>query len=363
MRKRIKDRIALLLAIKPTERITELDHIHAKVSRDAEGVSKAEIRDALRELREEHLVETAEGGWYITSQGRKSARPLTNDPNMNLSYRRVLTARRYYSQTAPCILPFLRGNILAVIKLFSNEGDPINKVKEIFSRFSKRKPPQPHTIEDKKTLIRYVHNHTVEFLLVVNEKDVKPHKLVFLISSQQLREPKEWEFLLNVVRATYEEMNTRGISPLITFSGESGFNIFCEFTEPLGNWKTYQHAVKTLKEKVERILNSRGELAFPLLFASSRKSENVEGVVFNAESMRPNGTVIAPFSLNLTTGLASIPVKPERIGHFKKEDAEPTTVIKKKKQYETFKMEKSSPTTFAKELSLGLFKFLTKGGT
>lgn len=362
MKKRIKDRISLLLAIKPEERVVEFDHIYEKVSRDTGGVAEAEVKDALKELRNGNVVETAEGGWYITSRGRKKARPLADDPNMNLSYRRVLTARRYYLQMAPCVLQFLKGNTLAVIKLFSNEGEPLNKVKEIFSRFSKRKPPQPHKIKDKKTLMRYVNNHTVEFLLVVNEKDVKPHKLVFSISSEQLRDPKEWKFLLKVVRATYEEMNTRDIFPLITFSGERGFNIFCEFTEPLGNWKTYQNAVKTLKEKVGKTLNSRRELAYPLLFASSGRPEKVEGVVFSAESMKPNGTVIAPFSLNVATGLASIPVKPEAIGDFKKEDAEPTTVIKKKRQYETFKMEKSLPTTFAKELSLGLFKFLTKGG-
>lgn len=357
-RKKIEERVHLLLSIKAKGQLIAFDHLFKKVSRNAGGVPEAEVRNALKQLEQKSYVKPVDERWHITEKGQENAVSLINDQELNLSYRRVLTARRYYLTMASTMIQYLRNHQLAVIKLFSNDNDPIHKVKKIFSRFSKRKPSKPHRIEDRETLINYVNMHTIDFLLIINEKDEKPESLAFSISSPSEQMPTS--FLKKVVKMTNKILQEHDLTPLIIFSGDNGFNIFCKFTKPLGNWRTYQKAVKTIKEKVRKRLQSQGKLEYPLSTSSETKKEPEKGVLFSSESMKPNGTIRAPFSLHWRTGLVAIPVQLEQIDDFEKQMADPETIIHNKRDYRVHELKPKPPTKFAKELGIGLYQFLSQ---
>lgn len=360
VKKRLKDRTHLMLSIKGKNQVIDFDHIYEKVSRDARGATEEEVENTLEELTKENYIRKTGEGWQITEHGRKKAAPLANDVDMNLSYRRVYVARWYYLEMEEYILPFLRDRNLAVIKLFSNEENPIKKVKKVFSRFSKRNPPKPHRIENKKMLMRYVNMHAVEFL-IVSEKEKKPDLLALTVKPRKETEKNEGgkKVLRNVTRTTYnvmvEEANLR---PFITFSGREGFNIFSKFTKPLGDHKAYQRAVRAIKRLVGERIKEKS-LDNPFETSQLLSLENGKGkIIFSTQGMKANGTIIAPYSLHWETGLASIPIRPSHLEKFQKEEAKAENVIENKEKLDGIIEEKAtSPTRLAKTLDLGLFSY------
>ncbi|MEN3017414.1 MAG: hypothetical protein ABC612_08435, partial [Candidatus Methanosuratincola petrocarbonis] len=176
----LRERILLLLAIKAPEAKIDVDHIHEKVCRDvacAGGeASKQDLERELRELEAEGLTENRGGLYYITENGRSALRsrlPAVAG-KMNLSYRMVLAAKEYYPRVADQILPFLRGRAVSVIKVFSDDSDPLNKVKPLFVRYAKYKPkPTFIEIESREGLMGYVDDHTVDFVPYVHRIGAK----------------------------------------------------------------------------------------------------------------------------------------------------------------------------------------------
>lgn len=360
MKKRLKDRAHLMLSIKDENRVIGFDHIYEKVSRDAGGATEEEVENALEELAKENYIKKTEEGWQITEYGRGKAEPLAKDLDMNLSYRQVYIARRYYSEMGKYILPFLRDRNIAVIKLFSNEEKPTDRVKKVFSRFSKRTPPKPHRIENKGELMRYVNMHTVEFL-IISEKGKNPDFLGLTVKpgKKAKKNEEERKLLRKITRITYNIMvEEANLNPFITFSGVEGFNIFSKFTKPLGDRKVYQRASRVIKKLVEkRIKDERTDT--PPAASQILSLENEKGMInFSPQGVRPNSTVIAPYSLHWKTGLASIPIRPSHLEEFQPEDAKPEMVIKQKEKLDGIIEEKAtSPMKLAKALDLGLFSY------
>ncbi|MHA1609891.1 MAG: DNA primase small subunit domain-containing protein, partial [Candidatus Njordarchaeales archaeon] len=165
--KRVTDRVLLLLAIKPPEKLVEFSHIYEKVSRDC-GASKKEVIDALEDLLTIGLAERVKGMYRVTEEGRKEAWRLAYDPEMNLSYRLVFLARFYYPKIADMILPFLRNRPITVVKVFSDDKDPIRNVKPIFSRYAKLKPKRYNFINSFDDLMRYVNAHAIDYIPYVH---------------------------------------------------------------------------------------------------------------------------------------------------------------------------------------------------
>lgn len=362
-RKRIKDRVLLLLSIKEEGRVVEFNHIFEKVSRNAGGALESEVENALAKLRGKGFVKKIDHSkWKITDRGRNNVNDLLHDPNMNLSYRRVLQARQYYSNMMDYVVDILQGKTLAVIKLFSHGEKPLDDVKKVFSRFSQRQPPVPHRVENKVDLKRYVNIHTVEFLYVVNNPHIDSKWFVLnLFSNTSGKKPIE-AFLKEVTKVTVKLLKERAdLAPLVTFSGNKGFNIFCKFKSPLGPWQTYKRAAKTIKKMVESYLESENNLKYPLLSLreSELTNENENYIVYSFESTKPNNPIITPLSLHWKTGLVAIPLSFEEIKNFRREKATPQHVINHKKEYKVEIVE-TSPKNFAKELKLGLYQFFNK---
>lgn len=372
MEKRIRDRVLLLLAIKPPGKTVSLNHIHEKVNRDC-NASREEIIQAINELIRENLVQRKEDNYAVTEEGRKAAWNLAFDPQMNRSYRQIYIARWYYEHVESLILPFLIKRPVSVVKIFSDESDPINKVKPIFSRYAKQKPKEYNYINSSADLWRYIDAHAVDFIPYVHSRIDQEYPDWFIVdidAGDAIKSSENgFELIKEITKETYltlyEEFD---IQAYIKFSGGRGFQIWATFDRPLGSFETYRDAVKLLQRFVEKRLENRYEelrrkyesiFDVPITTSDVAHTEKrARKILLDWSSLKPEGDIRAPWSMHWKTGLISVPVDYKRIQTFKVEDANPIKVVQNIKILERlFELKPSNSTTLRKVLrpSLDLF--------
>lgn len=372
MEKRVRDRVLLLLAIKAPGKVVDFEHIYEKVHRDC-GATRDEVRRALEELIKEGLARRVGANYAVTDEGRKEAwERLRYDPEMNLSYRLVLLARWYYPQVADAILPFLRGRPVSVVKVFSDEADPIHKVKPIFSRYAKRKPKVYNRIETKQDLMRYVDMHAVDYIPYVHRVGAKhPDWLVIdLDAGEDLkREPACFDLLKDVTKVVCEVLQEEyDVKPYVKFSGSRGFQVWATFEPPLGSFEDYRNAVRRIQQDVEKRLEGMYDelrekygkiFDIPLTTAQVHHADlRRRKILLDWSCLKPEGDVRAPFSMHYKTGLVSVPVDVRELPKFTPEQARVEEVVRNlPRLVELFRLEPSPPDKLAKVAKSGLLAF------
>ncbi len=339
--RRVRDRVLLLLAIKPPGKLVDFEHIFEKVHRDS-GASREEILSELNKLVAEGLVEREGGLYRITEDGRREAWPLAFDESMNRSYRYVLIARWYYKYVENHILPFLRQRPVSVVKVFSDEEDPIGKVKPIFARYAKQKPKRYNYINSVADLWRYIDMHAIDFVPYVHSRpDAQyPDWLVIDIDAGDVIKTAGslgFGLIKDITIETYLTLvEDFEIKACVKFSGSRGFQIWATFDTPLGDFAAYRDSIKTIQRAVEKRLSERyGELrekygnifdtpitTTEVAHAERRKKK----ILLDWSCLKPEGDVRAPWSLHWKTCLVSVPVDPKALSEFTPEDANPVKV-------------------------------------
>jgi len=376
----LAERILLLLAIKAPDAKIDLGHIYEKVSRDvacAGGeVSEGDLELELKRLEAEGLVEERGGQYYITEGGRSAlmSRLPSVSGKMNLSYRMVLAAKEYYPRVADQILPFLRGRPVSVVKVFSDEADPLNKVKPLFVRYARYKPkPKFIEIGDRRDLMEYVDDHAVDFVPYVHGFEAKePDWLIIdLDAGEGLKSSAEGFLAVKfVAEKVYRLLEGCGIRPAVKFSGSRGMQVWASLDNsgmPKGDlFAHYRRLVQLIQKKVEEDIaregvpeGLRGLFGKPdgsegLTTAKvAGKEERTKKVLLDWSSMKPMGDVRAPFSMHYKTGLVSCPVDPNRIMQFDPSGAAPDKVAEKAETLgRLFLLEKSSAAELLRQLGL-----------
>ncbi len=369
MRAALRDHILLLLAIKAPDARIDLDHIHEKVSRDlvsagGEAAPKGGLERELRRLEVDGLLERKEGLYYITEAGRSLLRSRLIDvaDHLNLSYRMVLNAKEYYPRVADQILPFLMGRPVSVIKVFSDESDPLNKVKPLFVRYARYKPkPAFIRIESKEDLMRYVDDHAVDFVPYVHGFDAKePDWLIIdLDAGEGLKSASEGFLAVKfVAEKVFRLLERSGIRPAVKFSGSRGMQVWASLDNtkmPGGDlFAHYRKLVQLIQTRMEEAIAQEGipetlrgiaEKEGGLTTAKvAGKEERVRKVLLDWSSMKPMGDVRAPFSIHYKTGLVSCPVDPSRILDFDPTEATPEKVSRDAERLSRFfALEEGSP--------------------
>jgi len=372
MRKRTRDRVLLLLAIKPPEKTVDFEHIYEKVKRDC-GASREEIKQALDELIAEGLAKRVENNFAITEEGRKAAWDLAFDPEMNRSYRLVYVARWYYRYVEDLILPFIVNRPVSLVKVFSDESDPIGKVKPIFSRYAKQKPKQYNYIYNKRDLWRYINAHAIDFIPYVHADINAKYPDWFIIdidAGEELKSAENGfklikEVTLEVYLVLYEEFDVKSC---IKFSGGRGFQIWTTFDQPLGKFDAYRDAIKLIQKLVEQRLEEKYyefREKYGAIFDTPITTSDVahadrrkRRILLDWSSLKPEGDVRAPWSIHWKTGLISVPVDPHQILDFDIEQADPRMVVENlNKLKHLFELPISSSAMLRKALkpSLDLF--------
>ncbi|MEN3051683.1 MAG: hypothetical protein ABC596_07745 [Candidatus Methanosuratincola petrocarbonis] len=367
----LAERILLLLAIKAPDAKIDLGHIYEKVSRDVAftggEVSEEELKLELRKLEAEGLVEEREGLYYITEGGRSAlvSRLPAVSGKMNLSYRRVLAAKEYYPRVADQILPFLRGRPVSVVKVFSDEADPLNKVKPLFVRYARYKPkPTFIQIGDRRDLMGYVDDHAVDFVPYVHGLEMKePDWLIIDLDAGEGLKSAAGGFLAVkfVADKVYRLLEGCGIRPAVKFSGSRGMQVWASLDNsrmPKGDlFAHYRRLVQLIQKKVEEEIAREGvpeglrglidqqDGSEGLTTAKvAGKEARTKKVLLDWSSMKPMGDVRAPFSMHYKTGLVSCPVDPSRILEFDPSEAAPGRVAEEAGRLSRFfSFEKSSP--------------------
>lgn len=340
----IKDNILLLLAIKPEEKIVPLEHIYEKVHRDTHA-DKNIILKALNELIDAGLVEEVPGGYRITPTGRIESLELAFKPSLNKSYRLVLTARWYYKFTEKLILPFLIGRPVSLVKVFSDDRDPINKVKPIFSRYAKQRPKVYNYINSSKDFWRCIDAHAIDFIPYVHANPDAQYPDWFVIdidAGESIKNAGEKGFELIkeiTLIAYYTLLDDFEIKASIKFSGSRGFQLWAVFDQPLGAFDVYRDAIKVVQREVEKNLEDYYDdlkarygtlIEFPITtsdVANATKRRNK--ILFDWSSMKKEGDVRAPWSIHWKTELISVPVDPKKLADFTIDQADPRSVISK----------------------------------
>jgi len=365
----LTDRVLLLLSIKEPGKKIGLDHIFEKISRDMKGaISKNALEAEIEKLDSEGLLTTSsEECIYITDSGfqmLKSRLPEIGD-DLNLSYRRVLRAKEYYPQVAECIIPFLANRPVSVVKVFSDERDPINSVKPLFVRYAKYKPsPVFIRIESADELKRYVDDHAVDYVPYVHSFDMKaPSWLVVdLDAGEDLKDTKEGFAAVKLVAGVMVELlHECSVGAAVKFSGSRGMQIWSSLDNDvisriMGKGDLFQ-AYRTVIQKLQEAADKRikesnvggelGSLAGKGMTTSSvaKKGVRSEKVLVDWSSMKPYGDVRAPFSMHYKTGMISCPVEPLRINEFETGQALPDAVAKKAEMLSSyFNLQSCDPT-------------------
>lgn len=338
----VQDRIMLLMGLKEKGRWVDFDHIYEKVSRDevVAGRPKPSHNDltkALTELVEAGLLE-AEGEKYrITDPGRDLvAKIIAEKGPLNRSYVLVWKAQRYYEKFAEHILPFLRGRPVSAVKVFTDESDPFRKVKPIFVRYARYKPrPIFLKVESRERLIELVYDHAIDFIPYVHREGAKEPD-IFLIDldpGEGLKDERGFMLTKKVAVAAYELLRELGVEPMLKFSGSRGFQLVCSLDNSglKGDiFDLYRRIIRAFQAKLEERLKGE-DMPRPPPYTTSQVKDRrarANSILVDWSSMKPMGDYRAPFSIHYRTGLVSLPLRPEEVMSFKKEDAEPLSLLK-----------------------------------
>ncbi len=362
-------RILLLLAIKKEGKVTSFSHIAEKVLRDHGGGSTKDVEKALEELIAEGLAEKKVDGYIITPEGRRKAKEILKDvwEELNLSYRRVLEAREYYPEAAGYMLPFLKGRAVSVIKVFSDDSNPIKRLKPLFVRYARRKPKTPITVNSAGDLQRLLDAHAVDFIPYVHSlNSKKPDWFILdLDAGEEYKKHENWFELLKIVAgAIAEVLREYNVKPYLKFSGSRGIQIWASLdnSEITGDvFAIYRKMAVFVQQKAEEKLQQLPHQIIDRFYSITApgkpittskvagKAERADQILVDWSSMKPNGDVRAPFSMHYATGLISVPIV--ELERFSIDMAKPEIVVAElDKLSEAFELSKCSPKKLLKNI-------------
>ncbi|MDH5811836.1 MAG: hypothetical protein QXP73_05995 [Candidatus Methanomethylicaceae archaeon] len=368
----LRDRILLLLSIKESGKKIDFNHILEKVSRD-EGrkVGESELIEELESLVNEGLITSGQEGYAITNGGLEiiKERLPSIEKSLNLSYRMMLVAREYYSQVADQIMPFLKDRPVSVVKIFSDDQDPIHKVKPLFVRYARYKPkPTFISIDSKETLMRYVDDHAIDYIPYVHGFEMKaPDWLVLDLDAGEELKSREEGFLAIkfVAKEIFDFLKENEVMPALKFSGSRGIQVWAALDNskiPKADlFAAYRSLIQNIQRNVEDRISSAQvpaelkDLVERGLTTSSvaKKEERSMKVLIDWSSMKPYGDVRAPFSLHYKTGLISCPIDPTRLMSFNPDEAKPERVSKDADRLSRyFELSRSDPSRLIKAIGL-----------
>lgn len=334
------------MSIKEEGKAVTLDHIQEKVKRDCaflnqEVPSDARFEEALASLVKDGLLSRDPRGFYrkpvIDAQVEGLVRRVSG--SLNRSYLLVYLAERYYPHVVHTMLPYLVDRPIAAVKVFSGKKDPIGEVESIFVRYSKYKPhPVQLSVKDSTDVMRLVHDHCVDFVPYVQGFDGRPN--VFLVDldlGEQLATRSEGLAAAKVATLEVDRiLRSAGCHPLIKFSGNRGFQVLCRLSPDSRtvDFAALRNLVRTLQGSLESTLQKgRGRelealgLSRPFTTSSVDDKKSRAGkILVDWSSMKPRGDYRAPLSIHYKTGLASIPLEPEEVMGFQREDADPLSL-------------------------------------
>ncbi|MBS7288778.1 MAG: hypothetical protein KIH01_08590 [Candidatus Freyarchaeota archaeon] len=369
----VADHVLLILSIKRAGKFFEGDHICEKVSRDA-GVSDVEVRRVLARLVEEGMIEESDGKYRILPRGfeRLEGRIRGVWSQLNKSYRAVYLARKYYPKVAGLMMPYLRGRAVSVVKVFSDDNDPINSFSPSFVRYARYKPrKQPIMVSGERELLDLVDQHAVDFFPVIHGVDARrPDWFVFDISAGEKFGGGLAPVKL-VCSLACECLEDYGIKPAVKFSGSMELQVWAVFEEhklPEGYsdyFTLYRDMVAFIQRRVEeRIQDGEGRKLLYMVTREGKpatttqtagREERGDQILIDPSLIRVNGTVRAPYSMNYETWLTSCPVSD--VEEFEPEMASIESVLRNTPE---FRLEKSDPQTLIealiREKNKGAFK-------
>ena len=372
MKATVRDRILLLLSIKESGAKIDFKHIFEKVSRDVKlAIAEPDLQRELEQMAKDGLVRVSEGVYYITDGGMKLIKTLLPEigEDLNLSYRMVLVAKNYYERVADYLLPFLRDRPVSIIKIFSDDADPIKKVKPLFVRYARYKPkPVFIRIDTRDSLMRYVDDHALDYVPYVHGFDMKePSWLVLdLDAGEDLKSMEEGFLAVKFVAGELVRLlRENGVHAAVKFSGSRGMQVWASLDNgkmPKGDlFALYRLLIQRIQAKVEEEIKSAQPPAAlrPLVEKGlttstvAKKEERSDKVLVDWSSMKPYGDVRAPFSVHYKTGLVSCPVDPARILQFETGEAKPEAVARDAaKLFHHFELIKSDPSSLMRSLRM-----------
>lgn len=371
----IEDRVLLLLSIKEKGKKISIDHIAEKVIRDEKNcINESQIKDAIDRLISKGLISESNKNYYATERGiqeiKERVKSIGN--KLNLSYRMILTAKEYYPQIADAIIPFLKERATSVVKIFSDEKDPVNKIKPLFVRYAKYKPkPVNIQINNTKDLIKYVESHAIDFIPYIHRINTKdPDWFVLDLDAGPSFDKHERGFYLVKLTAKklVETLEEYEISSCIKFSGSRGIQVWSSLENsklPSGDifslYRKFAQQIQTkLEEKLQELPSKTLKEFYEIVKTGkpittstvAKKAERSDQILIDWSTMKPSGDVRAPFSLHYKTTLVSCPIDPKRLLQFELSEARTENVVDNlERLIDIFKLEKSDPSQIIKEVS------------
>lgn len=356
MKATIKEHILLLLSIKKEGKLIDFDHIYEKVKRDSEeSLNTFEFENILKNLENEKLIFKSNKKYKITQNGQDLIKKRLNEiNNLNKSYRMVYQAKNYYRSIAKLMLPFLRGRAVSVIKIFSDEKDPLKKIKPSFVRYAKYRPkPIPIQINSEKELMNLVDQHAIDFIPYVHKlnSDMPDWFILDLDAGNKYKEYTNGFNLLKIVaKNIYDLLIEFEVKPAIKFSGSRGIQIWCSFSEhdlPMSYsdyFSFYRALVVFIQSECEKRLQKLPKKVLKEFYKVTKegksittsqiakKKEREDQILVDNSTIKPSGDVRSPYSIHYKTSLVSCPIYD--LEKFQIGDAKIDNVLKKIRDFD-----------------------------
>jgi len=288
----------------------------------------------------------------------------------------VFLARFYYPKIADRILPFLKNRPITVVKVFSDDKDPIRNVKPIFSRYAKLKPKRYNFINSFDDLMRYVNAHAIDYIPYVHRlgKNYPDWLIIDIDAGEDIKNVGEigFRFIKEITKEVYDTIKEElGMYPCVKFSGSRGFQIWLSLDKPIGSFEDYRKAVEIIQDSVEKRLEGKydelrsdfGDIFdIPITTSTVAKKElRRRRILLDWSSLKPEGDVRAPYSMHYKTGLVSVPVDIRDLKNFTLDQARVENVVAQKdKLAKIFELKPSPTEELLKKLGKGgLLEFFT----
>lgn len=261
----------------------------------------------------------------------------------------------YYDKVAEKMIPFLDGREAAVTQVFENNN--IFRTKDNSGRHLE--------INSKKSLLKWVSWHSEEFFSSIDA----PKNLWFCMDID-----KREKIPFNLVKTAAELMciilKKAGIDFMLKFSGENGFHFIWNLGKidrrklkkidsafsperlrdrPLKDvdlkvWEFERRIIENLRNRLEKALqHSRFQENFymylpkssPITVCDRRDIRHKNSILIDSLLMHERGFVRTPYSLNLKSGLVSVPIFKKELPNFnQKFDARMEAILSEEEVFE-----------------------------
>ncbi len=245
------------------------------------------------------------------------------------------TLLQYWGAYADLVLPFLKDREITIEQVFENFV--------VYRRHPKKDSPDFIYVENRDDILHWANQHVYSFHPYICPLH-KEGRCYFVLDIDPKGANIEFSTTKKVALEVANALSLMGLKFLLKFCGKNGFHFIWAWDA--GNKPNEEKIFKINKDiilklirnihsKIYRIVNidSSDSEQHQFLYKEYPPSPQLPTLIFDAKILHHHGNIRSPFSIHPESGLVSVPLKPESILKFSRQEASPESLIPKKEDF------------------------------